>query len=377
MRGIFSAIADYIRECDKILFALCIAATSFGCLAVFSATHYLQNTRQLLVQAVGMLLGIVAVIVISGFDYNNYKKIWPILAGVSLLLVGLTFFIGYAPAGTDDKAWLMLPGGITFQPSEILKVAFIITFSIHIEYLGENMNRLRYLVPLLLHAAVPILLIHLQGDDGSALIFAFIFLFMLFCAGLKLRYFIIFAVAVAVAAPFIYFLVMNADQQARVLTMFNLEADLKGAGWQQWRGRIALASGGIFGQGYLKGALTQTGEIPEGYNDFIITSIGEELGLLGCVVVMLLLGAICLRIMRVGTLAREKRGKLMCVGVFAMIFSQAVINLGMCFSLLPVIGVTLPFFSAGGTSLVCLYCGIGVVMSVYMHRNNRLMRLFE
>ena len=124
MRGIFSAIADYIRECDKILFALCIAATSFGCLAVFSATHYLQNTRQLLVQAVGMLLGIVAVIVISGFDYNNYKKIWPILAGVSLLLVGLTFFIGYAPAGTDDKAWLMLPGGITFQPSELLKVAF-------------------------------------------------------------------------------------------------------------------------------------------------------------------------------------------------------------------------------------------------------------
>lgn len=377
MRGIFNTIADYIRECDKILFALCLAATTFGCFAVFSATHYLQNTRQLFIQIFGLVLGVIAVIVISSFDYSVYKKIWPIIAGITLLLVGLTFIIGYAPAGTDDKAWLLLPGGITFQPSELLKIAFIITFSIHIEYLGEAIHKLRYLIPLLLHAAAPILLIHLQGDDGSALIFAFVFIFMLFCAGLKIRYFVIFALAVAVAAPFIYFFVMNADQQARIITLFDFEADLKGVGWQQWRGRIALAGGGIFGQGYLKGSLTQTGEIPEGYNDLIITTIGEELGLIGCMLAILLIGAICLRILRIGSLAREKGGKLMCVGVFAMIFSQAVINLGMCFSMLPVIGVTLPFFSAGGTSLVCLYCGIGVVMSVYMHRNNRSMRLFE
>ena len=377
MRSFFSSVADYIRECDKLLFILCLAASGYGCLAIFSASHYLENTRQVWVQLAGMLLGILAVIIISSFDYNIYKKLWPVFAGISLLLVGLTFVIGYAPAGTDDKAWLMLPGNISFQPSELLKIAFIITFSIHLEYLGENLNKLRYLIPVLLHAAAPVLLIHLQGDDGSALIFAFIFLFMLFCAGLKWRYIVFFLLALLISIPIIYFLVMSPEQQARVLTVFDLEADLRGAGWQQWRGRIALAGGGVFGQGYLKGALTQTGEIPEGFNDFIITSIGEELGLLGCIVVMLLLAAICFRIIRIGTLAREKRGKLICIGVFAMIFSQTIINLGMCFSVLPVIGVTLPFFSAGGTSVVCLYCGIGTVMSVYMHRNARSMRLFE
>lgn len=162
-----------------------------------------------------------------------------------------------------------------------------------------------------------------------------------------------------------------------MLSVFDLEDDLQGSDWQQWRGRIALANGGLFGQGLFHGQLTQTGEVPESYNDFIFVSIGEELGLLGCLLVLVLLAAICLRILRIGAIAREKRGKLICVGVFAMLFSQIIINLGMCLSITPVIGVTLPFFSAGGTSLLCLYCGIGVIMSVYMHRNARMMRIYD
>ena len=377
MRSVWNSVADYIRECDKLLLLLCLAASGYGCVAVLSSTHYLGNTKQFFTQLITVFLGVLLVVVISRFDYNIYKKIWPIIAVLCLVPVILTFFIGFAPAGTDDKAWLRLPGGMTFQPSELLKIAFIITFSLHLERVGENINKLKYLIPLVLHGAAPILLIHFQGDDGTAMIFAAIMIIMLYMAGLKLRYFAILAAVIVIAAPLIYFLVMNPDQQARMVSVFDLEDDLQGSDWQQWRGRIALANGGLFGQGLFHGQLTQTGEVPESYNDFIFVSIGEELGLLGCLLVLVLLAAICLRILRIGAIAREKRGKLICVGVFAMLFSQIIINLGMCLSITPVIGVTLPFFSAGGTSLLCLYCGIGVIMSVYMHRNARMMRIYD
>ncbi len=376
MRGIWNSIADYIRECDKILLFFCIAASSFGCIAVWSATNYIGSNRQFIIQCITMLIGIGLVVVISHFDYSIYKKLWPLMVIACLIPVILTFFIGFAPEGTDDKAWLRI-GSMTFQPAEFLKIAFIITFSIHLERVIKRINNLKYLIPLLLHGAFPIILVHLQGDDGTAMIFAVIMLLMLFSAGLKARYFIILFGIILVAAPLIYFLIMNPDQQARILSIFNLEDDLQGSDWQQWRGRIALANGGFFGQGLFKGELTQIGDVPESYNDFIFVSIGEELGLLGCLICLILLAGICIRILKVGSLARERRGKLICVGVFAMLFSQIIINLGMCLSITPVIGVTLPFFSAGGSSLICLFAGIGVIMSVYMHRNSRQLILYD
>lgn len=377
MRSILNSIADYIRECDKWLFLLCIAAGGYGTVAVLTATRHIGSDRRFLVQAITVVLGVAVAIFISRFDYNIYKKLWPLIMGVCLVLVLLTFVIGFGPAGTDDKAWLMLPGGLTFQPSELLKIAFVITFAMHLEHLGENINKLKHLIPLLVHGGAPVLLIHFQGDDGTAIIFGVIMIAMLFMAGLKMRYFAIFLAVVVVAAPLIYFLVLNPDQQARIQTMLDLESDLQGTGWQQWRARIALANGGVWGQGLLKGELTQTGAVPEGHNDLIFVSIGEELGMVGCIAVLVILAAICLRILRIGDIAREKYGKLICVGIFAMLVSQIVVNLGMCLSITPVIGVTLPFFSAGGTSLLCLFCSIGVVMSVYMHRNARLMRIHD
>lgn len=147
--------------------------------------------------------------------------------------------------------------------------------------------------------------------------------------------------------------------------------------YQQWRGRTALANGGFFGQGFLNGDFTQNGIVPYGFNDFIFVSIGEEFGFLGCIAVVLLLGGICLRCLRVAKLCTKDSGKYICVGVFAMLFTQIVINIGMCLSVLPVVGITLPFFSAGGTSLLCLYLGIGLVLNVYMHRNSRTIYLHD
>lgn len=376
MRSLLARIADFIRESDKILLLLCIFASTYGCLAVFSATYYMENYRPVIVQALCMVIGVLSALIISAFDYSKILKHWYLAAALGVIPVLLTFFIGFAPEGTDDKAWLDL-GITTFQPSELLKICFIVTFSAHLSYVKPNINKLKYLLPVCLHGAFPVLLIHFQGDDGTALIFAVMVLFMLWAAGVSWKYFLCAFSAALVASPIIYFFVLNDDHRSRIINMFDIDADIKGVGYQQWRGRIALANGGLTGQGYLNGDLTQVGGVPYGQNDFIFVSIGEELGFIGCMAVVLLLAAICFRCIRVARLSSKDSGKLICVGMFSMLFAQMVINIGMCVSLLPVIGIPLPFFSAGGTSMLCLYFGIGLVLNVYMHRNSRTIYLHD
>ena len=374
MRYIWGKIADYFRETDKLILILSVFASLYGSLAVFSATYYMESIRATVVQLGGTALGLAAAIVISTFDYEKITKRWYLVALLGLIPVILTFFIGIAPEGTDDKAWLDL-GFTTFQPSELLKVCFVITFSVHLKKIKPNINKLKYLIPLCIHGAFPVVLIHFQGDDGTALVFAVMVLCMMWAAGVSWKYFLLGFSTLAVASPFLYFFVMNEDQRRRIGVIFDVSADIKDIGYQQWRGRMALANGGWTGQGFLKGDLTQAGAVPEGYNDFIFVSIGEEFGFIGLIIVMLLIAAICLRCIRVARLCSNDTGKFICVGVFGMIFAQSVINIGMNTSILPVIGVTLPFFSAGGTSLACLFLGIGLVVNVYIHRNSRTIYL--
>ena len=376
----FRRIADYIRECDKLLYILCIVTTLYGCVMVLSTTYdyYGQSFSNFITQLGALALGLVAMIVISNFDYKNFSRFWFLIALVGLVPVGLTFFIGFAPGVTDDKAWLMLPGNISFQPSELLKICFVLTFSYHCHVLGDRVKKFWHVVLLCIHGGIPVVLIHIQGDDGTALIFALMFVGMMFAAGVKARYFIIALSLAAVAIPFVYLFVMNEDQQARINALFfGAETDYLNTLYQQWRGRIGMANGGIFGQGLFRGTLTQSGGIPYAYNDFIFTAIGEELGLVGCLACLILLAAIGIRILRVGFRSETKLGLVICSGIFTMIISQTIINVGMCLWLLPVIGVALPFFSAGGTSLLCTYLGLAVVMSVHIHRDSGLMRLRE
>ena len=372
MKTVFRKLADFIRESDKILIILCICATCFGCISILSATRFLNNgIRQFLMQVICMVIGITAALIISLFEYKNFIKYWYLFALVGLIPVFLTFFIGYAPGGTDDKAWLLLPGGISFQPSELLKVCFTVTFAFHVSKIGENVKKFYNVILLCVHGAIPVAIIHFQGDDGSALILAIMFVGMMFVAGVKIRYFIIAAAAIVAASPFVYFFVMNDDQKKRIISLlFPTAEDFTGPLWQQSRGRIAMANGGFFGKGFGHGSMVQSGSIPLGYNDFIIASIGEEFGLIGCTVVILLLTFICIRVLQIGKKTNDIAGNVICAGIFSMFFSEMIINVGMCLSILPVIGVTLPMFSAGGTSLFCLYLGIGLVLSVYMHRGD-------
>ena len=377
MRRLWAALADFIRETDKILLLFCIFTSLYGCLAVYSATQYKGSVRPALVQGIGLVVGVFAAVLISAIDYEKVFKYWYLIAAIGIIPGILTFFIGFAPVGTDDRAWLDF-GFTTFQPSELLKITFLFTFSLHLSRAKPTINKLKTLIPVCLHGAIPIVIIHIQGDDGTVLVFAVMVLFMMWAAGVSWKYFLTLIAAVALASPLIYFFIMNQDQKARITALFDSSAaDTQGVMYQQWRGLTALANGGWFGQGFLKGSLTRTGAVPKAYNDFIFVSIGEEFGLVGSLLVILLISTICFRCIRIARMSSKESGKLICVGMFAILFAQMTINVGMCLQIFPVVGITLPFFSAGGTSLLCVLLGIGLVLNVYKHRDSRTIYLHD
>lgn len=377
MKRFFGSVADYIRETDKVLLLLCTVATLYGSVLVLSATFIGSGYQRFLVQLIGWFLGVCVAIAFSLVDYKNMMKHWYLAALFTVGLVLITFWFGYAPDGTDDKAWLALPFGQSIQPSELLKIGFIITFAAHVNSIPQkNISKFKNVFLMALHGGFPVVLIHLQGDDGSALVIAFIFLAMMYTAGVRIGYFAAAFGVVAAAVPAVWFLVMNDAQKERILALFSPEL-YEDIIYQQARGETAIGSGGWFGYGLFKGPYVQSGQIPLGYNDFIFASAGEELGFFGCMAIIAILAVICWRILVVGKRARDASGKIICAGVFAMFAAQSLINLGMCLRILPVIGVTLPFFSAGGTSIVCLFLGIGLVLSVYYHRNVKALVLGE
>lgn len=372
MKKILIKLKTVIRETDLLLLFLCIAASFYGIVMVYSATRanipeggVISRDARTMVLAVA--IGIAGALLISFFDYNFISKMFPFIGAVCILLMLSLFVWGKGPVERPDaKTWLSLgSSGLYFQPSELMKIGFIITFGMHLELVRDKITKLMHVLLLCVHAAVPIGLVALTGDMGSALIFIFIFIVMMFCAGVQLRYFAIGAALVAAAAPAIWYFIFDATQKNRILGLIYPDryADIM---YQQTQGMQAIISGGLTGQGLFNGALTQVeNAIPEAENDMIFSCVGEELGLFGCALVLVLLLGIIARIMYVGHKSRYGATKLMCYGFAAMLSAQTIVNIGMCLSLLPVIGITLPFFSAGGSSNLCVYIGIGLILSIY------------
>ena len=365
-------IKEAIRGTDFFLILLCLAASFYGIVMVYSATRATLGEgeripRDARAMAIAVLAGFLFAIVVSFIDYNFYTKLFPFIGGFCVLLMILLFFIGVGPAERPDaKTWIKLGStGFFFQPSELLKIGFIITFGMHLELVRDKINRLFHIALLVVHAAIPAGLVLLTGDMGSALIFVLIFAVMMFCAGVQLRYFFIGAAVVAAASPLLWRFVFDAIQKNRILGLFHPEeyADVM---LQQQRGMQALTSGGLTGQGLFHGTLTQINDaIPEAENDMIFTCVGEELGLIGCAGALLLILLIVFRVMRNGQRSKFGATALMCYGFAAMIAAQTIVNVGMCMMVLPVIGITFPFFSAGGSSNLCIYIGVGLILSIY------------
>lgn len=327
--------------------------------------------KMVAIQCVSVVIGVIAACIISKIDYHAMANLWKIHMPIALFLVVLTFFIGFQPEGTDDKAWLDF-GVTTMQPSELLKLSFIFTFALHLNKVGPDVNKLKPFLILCVHGALPVGLIMLQGDYGTALVFLAIFTFMMFSAGLSAKLITVGLLGALAAAPLIWYFVLPDYLQNRFMIAINPELDRLNTGLQQYRGQVAMGAGQLSGRGLFYENLY---EVPKAYNDFIFSYIGQTMGFVGGIITLLIIMFLCVKILLVAKSSKDKLGVYICVGVFAIFMFQSIINIGMVLCLVPVIGITLPFFSQGGTSMVVSYMAIGMVMSVY--RINRKEFMFS
>jgi len=264
---------------------------------------------------------------------------------------------------TANKSWLRIPiVNVAIQPSEFVKIAFVCTFSKHIDTVKDRINKPKTLLGLLLHAGIIVGLILLSGDLGVSLVYMGIILFMLYFAGLSVWYFLGGFAVVALAFPFLWSL-LRTDQQNRIIFGFQPELDPNGVGMQAILSRETVASGGFFGRGMFAGGFYE--DLPASHTDFIFSTVCEKFGFFGGSIVVLALVVMAIRLLWIALTSRDFVGRLICGGIAAVIIIQTVENLWMCIAAVPVVGITLPFVSYGGSSVFALYFLMGLAHSVY------------
>ena len=401
------SIQRYFKRTDKVYLFLCIFSSVMAVVALSSwaakqgngfavdevtgAITGIGDYRRALVQGISALIGLTIAILLSNIDYRSLVKVWPVHVALTWGLVLPTLVIrnvtigpltiGYNAGDTDNYSWYKL-GGFTLQPTELAKISFILTFAMHLNNVRGKINEPKELGKLLLHMLVPIAIIHVQGDDGTAIIYGIIACCMMFAAGLSWKYIIgaISAAAAAMAVAFAFFSdkIGKGYQWYRILAVVDpenktgwapSEAVWKNIIYQQQRGEIALGSGGIFGNGLFGGSYYS---VPNAHNDFIFSWIGNAAGFVGCCVVLGVLFALVVKTFVTGARSEDLLGTFICAGIGGALMAQIAVNVGMNLRVLPVIGVTLPFYSAGGSSVMMLYICIGLVLSVYIHNTKKL-----
>lgn len=365
----------FFSKIDWFILLLCTGLVILGTVLLLgiSQAHYarLLKIGSLNSQIIAAVLGIVSALIIANIDYRAIANKWKIYVPLSYMFLFATFLFGVAtPERPDAKRWFIIPGiNMSVQPSEFLKLAFILSFAYHAHKTQEKFNHPLNILLLCVHAVIPVALVQYQGDSGTALMFALIFLTMIFMAGLKWVYLLAAAVSIPTAIPIVWNFVLSNMQKRRILSLIGRsEADALGDYYQQSRAALAITSGGRTGNGLFYDAHTY---VPEIHNDFIFAFIGDALGIIGCLAVTAVILMINVKILINCAAAQDKQGQIICAGVFAMIFFQSIVNIAMCLSLLPVIGNSLPFVSSGGSSVLANYLGIGLVLSVYKHTNRR------
>ena len=334
---------------------------------------FLKNfrPRSIQVQLAAIIVGIPVALLIANIDYRDIAKAWKIYVPASYLLLLATFVIGEArTTRLSAKRWLNIPIiNISVQPSEFLKLAFILSFAYHVYKTQDKLNHPVNILLLCVHALIPIALVQLQGDSGTALMFACIFLAMLFIAGIKAVYIIVAGVASPVIVLLAWNFLLSEMQKRRFLAILEpASTNADSTIFQQSRAALAIGSGKLTGNGIFSDSHVY---VPEIHNDFIFAFIGDALGFLGCLAVIAVITLLCTKLLYNCVSAKDKQGQIICAGVFAMIFFQSAINIGMCLSILPVIGNSLPFISSGGSSILANYIGIGLALSVYKHTERR------
>lgn len=367
MKKIWPWMRDFVKRADMLLLFLCCVCSIFGIVVISSATASYETSRYVVVQAGALVIGICLFVALTVIDVDIIADKWPVLFIFDTVLLLLLIPFGHSD-DTGNSGWLRF-FGVGIQPSEVVKVIYIVLMAKHISYLKEykNLNSVLSVGQLLVHFGFTFgLIIVVSSDLGSALVFLFIFIVMLFVAGLKIYWFVIGIAAVAAVTPFLWTNFLTDRQKERILAPYVPSIDPEGfdVRWQPNQSKLALASGRLTGTGLYEGTQSQSTALPAKHTDFIFSVIGEELGMIACCLVLLLLLLIIVRCVYIGVKSRNTMNMLVCFGVAAFVLFQTFENIGMCIGIAPVIGVTLPFFSYGGSSLFSTFAAMGLVSGI-------------
>ncbi len=382
MTTLFSPVREFFKKGDLTLLFLCLLSSGYGLLLIFSATRYENSYKSVIVQFIGIILGVVAYMLITFVDLQLFiDKHWKptLIASIVLILMLLTP-LGLSVGGNLN--WLaiskIIPGfPLNLQPNEIVKLPFILLLSLQITKIQDQGRDISSLPSLIQIGGFTVFMLALIavvcGDMGMCVIYMMIFVFMAWASGVKVRWFVLVGGGLILAAVILWLFVLpdtkwwNDYRIMRFRVVLDHDLDPMDKGFQQTRSLLAIGSGQLFGQGYLQGPYTQSASastLPARQTDFIFAVCGEELGLVGCMLLLLILGSVVLRCIWVGRHASTPFDAYVCMGVAGMLLVQIALNVGMCLYVLPVMGLTLPFISYGGSSIITLFAAMGLVSSV-------------
>ncbi len=365
---------NLLKNTDYIAFFAMLLLVIIGVIAIFSAGYMTElNKSEYIKQIVWFSVTFVIMIVVWAFDYSIFGIGGYIIYGINLILLIAVLFM---PSLGGASSWFNI-GGILYQPSELMKIGYIICMAKLISKfleLGQNdkKNKIIIIVSMAILLIVPLILILLQPDFGTAVVFLSITAFMIFKMGIKYRYILLILCIALVLIPLVYFFVLNPIQQERINVFLDPSLDPLGSGYNAIQSKIAVGSGMLFGTGFLKGTQTQYGYLPIKSSDFIFSVISEEFGFVGSVVVIVIFTILLLRIINISRNARDNFASYMVIGIAGMFAFHFIQNIGMTIGLLPITGVPLPFVSYGGSSLITNGIAIAIVLNISARKSNNM-----
>ena len=356
-------IKENLKNFDTPLFCACIILAVIGLILVLSASMSYGSYKIIIIQTVAFLAGVFACLVIAFWDYEFLSTKWLYILGMNVFLLVLVLIIGIGGEEVGGNSWIDL-GIIKFQPAEVVKIGYIICFAVQLDYCKDDINNPKNLLLYILHFALIVGLIMLQPDFGTAMVFLVIFAGMLFVAKISYKYIIGAAVAGIVAVPLMWFFFLGEYQKDRIRVFLNPELDPLRSGYQVIQSKLAVGSGELVGKGLFNGIQTQMGFLPAKHTDFIFSVAGEELGFIGVVIIILLIVFIICRCFYIAYNAKNPLGTFIATGIGMMLLAQSFENICMTIGLMPVTGITLPFLSYGGSSLLTTFMAIGIVLNI-------------
>jgi len=357
----------HLKKLDWILTLEVVALVVIGLVGIYNSS--LGNLFSFKKQIIFFVLGFSLMILFSFFDYRTLKENpYPILAIYFLCLVALLGLFFFAPEIKGTRSWYKL-GPISIDPIEFTKIALIILLAKYFSMRHIEMYDFRHILLSGFYVFLPALLIFLQPDLGSVIILLSIWIVVLFISGINMRHSLILLLIFALTLSLGWSFLLKDYQRQRVMNFAFPQQNLLGGGWSQNQAKIAIGSGGIFGKGIGKGLQTEYRFLPEPRTDFIFASLAEQTGLIGVLVLFLIYGLLISRIIKICLEHQTNFPRLLLVGFLALLVSQIFVNVGMNIGILPVIGIPLPFISYGGSGLIALFVGLGIIQSIKIHKN--------